>query len=132
MSEYRKYGRLMSLGDHYLRHVSAMTTENLHDKGDIAAELAHRDKRIAELYAGLTQLQTECMNAGQALQSSREEAERLADLLKKAAEYIDECLGWYEDARRGGDHLASERSEAVALKASVSQALSTYTANKGK
>lgn len=36
-------------GGHYCRHLSAMTGEALHDKSDIAAELAYRDSRIAEL-----------------------------------------------------------------------------------
>ena len=30
-------------GGHYERHVSAMTSEGLHEKSDIAAELAWRD-----------------------------------------------------------------------------------------
>lgn len=33
----------------YARHTLAMTVEDLHDKGDIAAELAWRDARIVEL-----------------------------------------------------------------------------------
>lgn len=41
-------------GEFYLRHLAAMTTEGLHSKSDIAAELAHRDQRIAELEAHLT------------------------------------------------------------------------------
>ncbi|GAA0517592.1 hypothetical protein GCM10009414_29010 [Tatumella terrea] len=36
-------------GNHYSRHISAMTREGLHSKSDIAAELAWRDARIAEL-----------------------------------------------------------------------------------
>lgn len=36
---------------HYANHVSAMTEEGLHDKGEIAAELAHRDALIVELQA---------------------------------------------------------------------------------
>lgn len=36
-------------GGHYSRHVSAMTTEDLHSKHAIAAELAWRDHQIAEL-----------------------------------------------------------------------------------
>lgn len=36
-------------GGHYWRHVNAMTAEGLHSKSDIAAELAWRDTRIAEL-----------------------------------------------------------------------------------
>ncbi|QPI62389.1 hypothetical protein [Vreelandella venusta] len=36
-------------GGHYWRHANAMTAEGLHSKSDIAAELAYRDARIAEL-----------------------------------------------------------------------------------
>jgi len=34
---------------HYMRHICAMTDENLQSKSDIAAELAHRDIQIARL-----------------------------------------------------------------------------------
>jgi hypothetical protein len=37
------------LGDHYMVHIDAMTVESLHSKSSIAAELAFRDQRIAEL-----------------------------------------------------------------------------------
>lgn len=30
-------------GEHYIKHVSAMTAEGLHQKSEVAAELAHRD-----------------------------------------------------------------------------------------
>ncbi len=48
MSEYadRDHG---AQGEHYVRHVSAMTAEGLHAKSAIAAELAHRDIEIAAL-----------------------------------------------------------------------------------
>jgi hypothetical protein len=48
MAEYGKRDA-MSLEPHYSRHVGAMTTEGLHAKSDIAAELAYRDARIAQL-----------------------------------------------------------------------------------
>jgi len=38
-----------ALGHYFTDHLSAMTIENLHSKADIAAELAWRDARIAEL-----------------------------------------------------------------------------------
>lgn len=38
-----------ALGDHYTRHVEAMTAEGLHAKSAIAAELAWRDQRIEAL-----------------------------------------------------------------------------------
>ena len=40
-------------GIHYINHVSAMTTEGLHAKSAIAAELAHRDIEIERLRAAL-------------------------------------------------------------------------------
>lgn len=40
-------------GGYYTRHVSAMTGERLHEKSDIAAELAHRDIEIDALRAAL-------------------------------------------------------------------------------
>jgi hypothetical protein len=40
-----------SLGEHYVRHVAAMTEESLHFKSDIARQLAVRDKMLALLWA---------------------------------------------------------------------------------
>jgi hypothetical protein len=37
------------LGNHYTRHLLAMTAEGLHDKSTIAEQLAWRDMQIAEL-----------------------------------------------------------------------------------
>lgn len=39
----------MALGQFYVDHVCAMTAEGLHEKSDIAAELAWRDARINEI-----------------------------------------------------------------------------------
>lgn len=44
---------IIGQGEFYTRHVMAMTAECLHDKSSIAAELAHRDQRIAELEGGI-------------------------------------------------------------------------------
>lgn len=41
---------LHTLEPHYSAHVSAMTSEGLHSKSDIAAELAFRDVRIDALW----------------------------------------------------------------------------------
>jgi hypothetical protein len=40
-----------SLGEHYIRHIGAMTFESLHAKSDIARQLAVRDKLLAALWA---------------------------------------------------------------------------------
>ena len=45
-----------TLEPHYSAHVCAMTAEALHAKSAIAAELAWRDKRIAELEAAAAPL----------------------------------------------------------------------------
>lgn len=52
MTEHKKHYAerdAMALGKFYTAHVSAMTREKLFTKSDIAAELAYRDKIIAEL-----------------------------------------------------------------------------------
>jgi hypothetical protein len=47
---YRQYPEtFIEDSDHYFKHVSAMTGESLHAKSKIAAELAFRDSKIAEL-----------------------------------------------------------------------------------
>lgn len=47
----RLYARFdpSTLEPHYSAHVSAMTSEGLHGKSEIAAELAHRDVQIESL-----------------------------------------------------------------------------------
>ncbi len=47
---------IISQGLHYTNHTFAMTTEGLHWKPDIAAELAHRDMVIEELQWILRQI----------------------------------------------------------------------------
>ncbi len=46
MDELYEHRNLEELEPHYSKHVSAMTTQNLFLKSDIAAELAWRDKRL--------------------------------------------------------------------------------------
>ena len=56
MSEYADRDTI-AMSDVYGKHVSAMTAEGLHAKSDIAAELAHRDIRIADLERQLAEAQ---------------------------------------------------------------------------
>jgi hypothetical protein len=53
MTEELQYARrdTLALGTHYTRHVMAMTSEQLHSKSAIAAELAWRDAEIERLRA---------------------------------------------------------------------------------
>lgn len=48
-------------GSFYIRHVSAMTSEGLNSKADIAAELGYRDSVIAKLKADYDKLAAECV-----------------------------------------------------------------------
>ena len=48
MSEYADRD-VIKLGKYYTRHVEAMTSEGLHEKSDIAAELAWRDLELERL-----------------------------------------------------------------------------------
>ena len=51
------------LGEHFMRHMDAMTREKLHGKADIACELGGRDKRIEELEARVAELEARISNA---------------------------------------------------------------------
>ncbi len=46
MAEYNKHAKPWAYEPHYSKHVNAMTAEGLHDKGEIALELAIRDQMI--------------------------------------------------------------------------------------
>lgn len=45
MAEYAERD-IVAQGEYYLKHIRAMTAEDLDSKSDIAAELAHRDIQI--------------------------------------------------------------------------------------
>lgn len=55
MTEYAERD-LDAIGEHYAKHVSAMTLEGLHAKSAIAAELAWRDAEIERLRSCFTKL----------------------------------------------------------------------------
>ena len=62
MSKLYTEQRVRDLGEYYTRHVEAMITEGLHDKGDIAAQLGARDKRLDALGV-LTEAQADRIRA---------------------------------------------------------------------
>ena len=63
-----KHLKPWDLEPYYSIHVSAMTTEQLHDKADIAEQLAWRDQRIVKLQDEITAL-THCTSATEPQQS---------------------------------------------------------------
>ena len=56
MSDLYAERDIIEQGKHYSQHTSAMTSEGLHSKSDIAAELAHRDIEIERLQARVAEL----------------------------------------------------------------------------
>jgi hypothetical protein len=74
------------LGQHYINHVDAMTTEALNRKSDIAAQLAWRDQQIESLKAQLARARynaitdDELQNATEGLLSRIQYDQLLANL----------------------------------------------------
>ncbi len=63
--EYRNHKpRDVLVSKHYGKHVSAMTAEDLHGKGEIAEELAARDIEIERLRAELAALKQQAATRG--------------------------------------------------------------------
>jgi|1_EtaG_2_1085319.scaffolds.fasta_scaffold275152_1 hypothetical protein len=52
-------GQVNKASEIYSKHIHAMTSELLHSKSDIAAELAWRDYRIAALKEQLEEIESE-------------------------------------------------------------------------
>jgi hypothetical protein len=118
------------LEPHYSRHVSAMTGEGLHEKSDIAIQLAWRDKRIAELERTKpTPVEFPYLDAAARLRAfvdslpperRAEELARLDAAFRKPAPSDDDrfvaerFLGRY-----GEDHKRWERDDLAALVAEV-------------
>jgi hypothetical protein len=76
-------------GDHYMKHVSAMTGEKLHSKSAIASELAYRDMEIERLTARIKDYQDLCNQKQEIINGCLQFNEDLLineDLLKQISE----------------------------------------------
>jgi hypothetical protein len=78
-----------SQGDYYMRHLSAMTGERLHDKSAIAGELAHRDIQIDALRSQLAAIQSRPAGDGTAGKS-------LGQIAHEAYEQFDGFPGFWD------------------------------------
>src|SRR5579885_2015193 len=76
------------LGEHYARHVQAMTVEGLHSKSDIAAELAVRDAEIERLTRQRDSFDHQLDLKNDGIREQRREIERLRGALHDAAAEI--------------------------------------------
>lgn len=92
---------LDQIGGHYFKHVMAMTSESLHSKSDIAAELGWRDCQIEQLEQQLADSQREFRSADATIENLQMQVEKLAAEnagLKSAAEFATAPDMWVEQA----------------------------------
>lgn len=80
---------LDEIGGFYSRHVSAMTSESLHSKSAIAAELAYRDMLIYELIIA-TQQMIECYDSADGKVWTTSSKRRALD---NARETVNKAMG---------------------------------------
>jgi hypothetical protein len=92
-------------GEHYLRHVSAMTGEGLHAKSAIAGELAHRDIEIARLTAERDALQAK-------LDALQEDADRYRWLRDMDEDPVCSLAAMWTDCK-GSARSISKRVDAA-------------------
>ena len=93
-----------SLGEHYIRHICAMTSESLHAKNDIARQLAARDKM---LYALWTEYEDRKAQWGSDyLWTKHEDAEAIAEV--KA--FISQTQNAPALAQGGGEKTTTKES----------------------
>jgi hypothetical protein len=116
MSEYadRDIMALDKDGGHYCRHVMAMTREDLHGKSDIAAELAWRDWRIAQLEASpgaATREGTVAVVVMKALEDAKRTLDRVALSIGTSTTSENE-LTWRTAARMAIDGIEWEVNRA--------------------
>lgn len=122
-------------GNHYSRHVSAMTTEELHSKSDIAAELAWRDQQIAELIARAESAEARVVELDAALERERQTTLSLCDRLAASeadARRLREVLRELADASRDFRQLRQERDYHRAAWRAADAALSQPSQPKGE
>lgn len=94
MSEkYYKERDIQEQGQHYAKHINAMTAEGLHSKSDIAAELAHRDIIIDQLRAENVKLRRAVNGADEVVNLLRQECDQLRAEAKKQLKKCPMCNG---------------------------------------
>lgn len=88
------------LGDYYIRHVEAMTAEGLHEKSDIAAQLAWRDREIERLKA-VVEAAAATRLAGKDLDAAigTPEFERVYEIAEEASDVFVKAVDAYLAAK---------------------------------
>lgn len=96
---------LDQIGGHYFKHVMAMTSESLHSKSDIAAELGWRDCQIEQLEQQLAESQSKLEKL----------AAENAGLKSKGREVLKEAAHVYSHFNQMVDHLDGESIDGQTL-----------------
>lgn len=71
-------------GNYYCTHVMAMTAEGLHEKSDIAAELAWRDREIADFLEALQKIARSSSSEGGCYYTNKANIQIAKDVLKRS------------------------------------------------
>ena len=96
---------IIEQGKHYSQHTSAMTSEGLHSKSDIAAELAHRDIEIERLQARVANLTSAMQEAAESYEGEfgRDIPDTWQQALDGQCSQPDMCLDYEGRIDRFGD-----------------------------
>jgi hypothetical protein len=86
-------GSLMNL---FMHHLASMTAEGLHEKADIAAELAYRDSRIEKLNSDLIAVEHQ---RDQAINDYDDAMHAVARLEKQIEEKLESDIGYFPEAQ---------------------------------
>ena len=115
MSDDKLYAHrnAMEQGEHYTKHVMAMTAEDLHRKSDIAAELAHRDIEISRLREELSLSKEQTEYALEAMVAMKERAEQAERQLAGVVEALQDTIQMLEITMSVTGHVDAMCDEAI-------------------
>lgn len=102
-------------GNHFCRHVGAMTREGLHSKHDIAAELAWRDSEIARLTSELAEANERIQEYDVWLRAEEAEAGERARVLYLSSSHDENAKRAYHTSKRYADGLSHARIRLLQL-----------------
>lgn len=110
---------LDEIGNHYINHVSAMTSEKLHGKSDIAAELGYRDMLIEKLTAERDVAWQELREIREAIsanpeESTADEARRVVSQKENLHSAIGQFQGQSNHWHQHSQQLTAQNAELVA------------------
>lgn len=112
---YPRNLRAVDLEPHYCRHVSAMTTEQLHSKADIAEQLAWRDQAIEQLRARVGGLEAEARMWSETAEENEAAIRHLVSIIDRDGGQLQQGDPPVSAAARAGCsvHVLHDRAESA-------------------